>query len=732
VNKIAYGCLGIVFASCTTGQVLAETATPPDPTSYIPSVQPTRITADEAPVIDGVLDDPVWAKAAVIDEFWQVAPELAAPSEKTEMYFAYDSEALYVAIMAYDEQPEKIINRIMTRDGEVYRDDMIRFYIDPYNTGLGGFGFDVNAQGARADRIIQRGRPPIDEWDTIWDSEGQITEDGWVLEMVIPFRSISFDPENSEGWGLLITRELAHKNEEIRWSNIDPGVNKFDFRQPGRLVGIQDIEQGLGLDVELLGTVIANRDWTTTPRDNDIRLEPSANIYYKFTPSLTGLLTLNSDFSDTPLDARQVNTGRFSLFQPETRDFFLQDAAVFEFAGDTFSRSPNGRPFFSRRIGIVGGQQVDLSTGLKLSGELKGIELGVLSAKMGEGNNLDSQTLSVARASIDVLDNSRLGFIATNGDPTGNTNNSLIGSDFIYRTNGLFGGGFMQATAYFMRSLSSLGDDDSFGAKLSYPNDKWSWEVSAQQIGEDFRPALGFVNRPGVNDYNANWHRRFRTTGSWYQYWQIGSSHDVVTDLNGNLQTRKNSLNFNLDLATTDQVNLRAYEGEEVVMTPFSLPTGIIVPNGEYSANGFYAMLRSSFSRPHGTQSDITIEEYFGGERFKFKLNGSVRPSKFWNIDLTWERDDISVPNGDVTVNIYSMNSTVNFSSDISVETQAQYDNISDAFSLFSRMRWEVRPQTEVFLSAGHGAIIDYDTFPRDFESLQTQFVLRFGNRFQF
>ena len=166
--------------------------------------------------------------------------------------------------------------------------------------------------------------------------------------------------------------------------------------------------------------------------------------------------------------------------------------------------------------------------------------------------------------------------------------------------------------------------------------------------------------------------------------------------------------------------------------TTFFLPKGVAVTPGTYSANGVYGMLRSSFSRPYGTNSTFEYEEYFGGERLKTKLNGSIRPSRYWNMEVTWERDDISVPAGDVTVNIYSLQNIINLSSDISVNTQAQYDNISEGFSWFSRMRWEIRPETEVFLSFGHGAIINYDDFPRDFQSVQTQFVLRFGNRFQF
>ena len=332
-----------------------------DFSTYQPSIVPVRIDKADAPSIDGKLDDLVWDRAAVISEFYQVEPSIGPAEVETRVYLVYDENALYVGVKAFDDEPENIFATILQRDGDVWRDDMLRFYIDPFDTGLTGFGFDVNALGARADRLVQANRRPVDEWDTIWDSAGTVTEEGWTAEFVLPFQSISFEPD-SDGWGLMVTRERSHKNQELRWAAIDQSINKFGFARAGRLTGIENVNRGVGLDIETLGSVIAVRDWER-PRDDDLTFEPSANVYYRFTPGLTGLLTLNTDFSDTPLDARQINTGRFSLFFPETRDFFLQDAAFFEFAGQTFSGAPNGQPFFSRRIGIVGGSPVTIDGG---------------------------------------------------------------------------------------------------------------------------------------------------------------------------------------------------------------------------------------------------------------------------------------------------------------------------------------------------------------------------------
>lgn len=703
-----------------------------DLSTYQPSAKATRISEKDGPKIDGDLSDSIWQSITPIDEFYQINPKLGAdPSERTLVYLAYDEEALYVAIEAFDKNPEDIRATILERDGDVWRDDMVRFYIDPFNTGISGFGFDVNALGARADRLVQANRRPVDEWDVIWDSGGKITDTGWTAEFVLPFQSISFDPD-SDGWGLMITREISHKNEEVRWAGIDRSVNKFGFERPGRLVGIEDVDQGTGLDIEVLASVEFSRDWPS-PRTDNFSINPGANISYKFTPSLTGLLTLRSDFSDTPLDTRQINTGRFSLFFPETRDFFLQDAAFFEFGGETFNGAPNGRPFFSRRIGIVNGQPLTIDGGVKLSGEYAGFDLGILSVLMEDTTDLDAQFLSVARGTRQMNDKLRLGFMATQGDPNGEQDNTLIGFDVLYKISNFMNLGQLQVDSFYQRSLSSnVSDDDSFGVRAELPGDKWNGAMGVKEIGQEFQPKLGFVNRRAIRDYNANWRRRQRTTKNGLRYYEFGTSHNIITDLSGDLETRETSLNLGLQTKGTDTLDLDIFNAFERISTPFTLPRGITIPNGEYQNNGATFRLETSRVRPYGAVISLDAQTYFGGDRLKANVTLLARPSPFLDLRSSYSQEKISVPGGDVTIHIGSVDTVFNLSPDLSISTQSQYDNISKSFSFFGRLRWEMRPVTEVFVSVGHGAIIDSAEFSRNVQPIQSQGVLRIGNTFRF
>jgi hypothetical protein len=216
--------------------------------------------------------------------------------------------------------------------------------------------------------------------------------------MAIPFRDLSFDPARSD-WGLEIQRRVRRTGERIRWTNISAAAYYADVSRSGTLTGISGINQGLGLDIQIQGKLAYKHEWEDT-RDGT-KFVMSGNAYYKLTPGLTGTLTINPDFSDSPLDIRQVNTTRFVLFQPETRDFFLQDTATFEFGGRGFIRSDkisrdNARPFFSRNIGLANGEPVSITAGGKMSGQYGNIGIGALSVLTDGGTTRDRQAL-VAR-----------------------------------------------------------------------------------------------------------------------------------------------------------------------------------------------------------------------------------------------------------------------------------------------------------------------------------------------
>jgi hypothetical protein len=350
-----------------------------------PMARAARISTTEAPTIDADLSDPGWAKATVITDFKQREPNPGAPpTERTVLRIMYDDSNFYLSVYAYDSEPDQLIVRSMSRDGEVNQGDHIEITLDPGLTLRNAYAFRIGPAGGRWDGLRLNNLQELPEWNAIWEARARRVPDGWVTEIAIPFSSISYVPGQTS-WGFDFTRNIRRRTEIVRWSSVNPALPITDVSEAGTLTGIEGVNQGLGLDVVPYVVFRAKHDWSVTGDGAGVSATAGGNAFYKITPGLTGTVTVNPDFSDAPLDVREVNTTRFSLFFPETRAFFLQDAGAFEFGGRSFRRSNfdrqnnNALPFFTRNIGLVGGRPVSLVGGGKLSGEYGGVGIGALS-----------------------------------------------------------------------------------------------------------------------------------------------------------------------------------------------------------------------------------------------------------------------------------------------------------------------------------------------------------------
>ncbi len=299
----------------------------------------------------------MWANAAVVDDLHQVTPiEYAEPDERTEILILYDDDALYIAARLYDTDPEQITARNMRQNDNLGQDDRFYVTIDPFNDRRSGYFFGLNPNGVRADGLYRNVTEFYGEWDSIYDAAAGRFEGGWTAEIEIPYKSISFDP-TTDTWGLNFSRTVVRKNEVIAWVSRNRAYNPA---VSGLAVGFEGLEQGIGLEIVPSLAVSDRKNFLTGETDSDT--EPSLDMAYRITPQLNGSLTINTDFSVTEVDDRQVNLTRLGLFFPEKRDFFLREADIFEFGGIGGQRqssipglntlAQNGRPFFSRRIGL--------------------------------------------------------------------------------------------------------------------------------------------------------------------------------------------------------------------------------------------------------------------------------------------------------------------------------------------------------------------------------------------
>jgi len=700
--------------------------------TYAPRLEARKIAREEAPTIDGDLSDAAWSKAAIVEDFYQVEPiEGGAPSQRTRAYLMYDERTLYVGFYLYDTDPSKIRRAILARDGQLRDEDAIRVMLDPYNTRRDGYFFATNANGAKVDALLENNSAIKLEWNALWNVDARIVEDGWIAEFAIPFQSISIDPA-VDVWGLQLLRTIRRTNEEVRWSNVDRTRDRIDLTNIGRLAGVEGVSSGRGLEAQLFATGASSYDWETG--DTDFSFDPSANIFYKLTPSLTGSLTLNTSFADAPLDERQVNTGRFDLFFPETRDFFLQDVQSFEFGGRTVTQSINGLPFFSRNIGIVEGRPVDLIAGAKLSGKLGPANLGVLAVRTGDDSVYDGQYLGAARASFEVLNESKAGVIFTHGDPTGEFNNTLFGADFQYKNSTRFAGTLYADLAY-VRTIdgdgaASVGDHYAAIAG-AYRGLKWEWNAEFYNIGENYRPRLGFANRTGIRQYHANGFRLFRPESGPVRLFMAGIFGLAVTDLDDELLDRELGAFTRVEGRAGDAAEFEVFRGFLDIRAPFDIAGRLAVPAGEYSFTRYNLFAETSEGRTVSVGGEYRWGGVYGGDFRNIGAFVGWRPNRHFRISADYELVRFDLPTGDLDIHVGVIGSTIAINPRMFIQTDVQYDNISENFTFLSRFSWEPQPEREIFISFGHTALIEEDRFPESFRAQGSSLALRLGHTFR-
>ncbi|MFG0329304.1 MAG: DUF5916 domain-containing protein [Phycisphaerales bacterium] len=705
-----------VIAAAPAVSARPQDSEPPDPVDLArlePATRPevVMIRTDAPPEIDGRLDDPAWDAAAVLDDFTQVTPvEGAAPSERTEVRLLYDRDFLYVGVRAFDAEPSKIIAKQMLRDGDQDSDDHILFGVDPFLDRRNGFFFQVNPNGARLDGLIEDNRNIREDWDGIWYAKSRVDDTGWTAEIAIPFKTINFDP-NAPAWGFNFERFIRRRNEIVRWTAASPNKSLRTVADFGNLEGIEEIDQGLGLDFKpfIVGTYqLENNEG----RDEEFELEPGFDLFWKITPSLTAALTVNTDFAETEVDERRVNLTRFPLFFPEKRDFFLQDAYVFNFGG--IRRTP--LPFFSRRIGIgPGGQEVPIDVGVKLTGNADRWNIGVLSVMTEAAAGVEEKNLSVGRVAYQIGDESTVGAIFTSGDPRTNGDNNLVGLDLNLRDSNFDGSNALEGHAWLQSTDSSDADggrEFAWGGSILYPNDRVNWDLFFAQIDEGYNPALGFVSRRGIREYGGSYRYRWRPEDSWMRRFDLGSRFFLVTTLDNEIETLSiTAPGVEFENNAGDEFEIDPEFNREQLFEPFEIADGVIIPVGVYDFARLETSMRTSSGRPFGVGVGVEFGDFFTGSRTDYEAELEWRASEHFFASAGYEMNDIDLPQGDFITRIIRGRVNVMFTPDLSWNTIAQYDNVSESFGVNSRVRWEIEPGNELFVVVNSGFDVDNGSF---------------------
>ncbi len=696
---------------------------------------------DQAITLDGILDEAAWINAPTVDDFYQILPvEFSEPTEKTQVRLLYDEDALYIAAKMWDDQPDAITANVLRQGDQSSTDDDFTIILDPFNDRRSGYRFQINPNGVRREGLYQNTSQIQWEWQGIWQAETMRDTDGWIAEIRIPLKTLSFDPA-SDTWGINFSRRVARFDEQSGW------VSRNQSQNPsiaGEIVGLTGLRQGMGLDVVPSVTVNEQKMFTTSETDSG--LEPSLDIYYKVTPGLNAALTLNTDFSATEVDDRQVNLTRFGLFFPEKRDFFLQDSDIFEFGGISSQtsgggRSPfekplseNARPYFSRKIGLSStGQPVDLDAGARLSGRIGSWNLGTQAIHQAAAGSVEASDLFVGRATLNVLQESQVGFVVTDGDPRTNLDNSVIGADFRYVNSRLSSGRVIEADAWFQQSDTEgvTADDTAWGARIRAPNNTgFKGEIGIKEIGANFNPALGYINRTDIRHLTGETGYTVRLRDRYVRSVYSNVTVERVELLDGGLQSQSINLRTDVRNNLNDKVVPTFTIQKEGVVVPFEISDGIFIPAGDYSFNSLRVHLDTSEHRKVNTKVTIGTGDFYTGTKTDTSVFLEWTPNRNLRTSISHSINDVSLPEGDFTLRLTQIGFDYVFSSTLSWVNIIQYDNDSELMGLNSRLHWIPQAGREMFLVFNHN-VQDFDRDNR-FHSQFADLSFKFNYTFRF
>jgi hypothetical protein len=662
------------------------------------------VRTDTPPVIDGKLDEAIWEKATFIDDFHQIIPvEYGEPTERTEIYMLYDDDALYVGAKLFID-PENITANILKQNTTIFgSDDFISVSFDSFNTKRGGYFFGVNPNGVRSDGLYRNVSQFYVDWDSIYYVETSIVEDGWIAEFEIPFKSISFDP-NTDTWGLNFSRRIQFKNEQVVWVSND---RRYDPSSAGLATGMTGMKQGLGLDI--VPSFSAGRDRNLVSGTADTRLDPSIDVFYKINSGLNASFTANTDFSATEVDDRQVNLTRFSLFFPEKRDFFLREADIFEFG----RLNQNGRPFFSRRIGLGrSGNAIDLELGGKISGRIGDWELGALSIRQEGAGTVDADTLSVIRVKKGLFSESTIGAIFTDGNPTSNLDSQLAGVDFLYRNSKLPGGRIFEVSSWLQQTDTEgvNGDDQAMGISVATPSQEGLvGEFAYNRFEDNFRPALGFANRVGVDQYSGSLNYTWRPNSRRWQNLVFGADFERFNDIGDGLQSESLGITpLQLTTVPGDVIWLRSNFLKEVLVAPFEIFPGVVIPPGEYDFENHGIEFRSASWRKVSGRITFIDGTFYGGNQTRVFGGVTWQPSPKIKANVGFNIADNKLPEGNFTTRLLTAGFDYIFSNKLSWVNLVQYDNVSETLGINMRLNYIPVAGQEFFFVINQN-LQDYD-----------------------
>ena len=672
------------------------------------------------PIVDGnVLGDGSYADAPFATGFVQSRPFEGQPaSERTEVRVVYTGDTLYFGVVCFTEDPATIIVADSRRDSDLTETDSFQIILDTYHDGLNGFVFGTNPAGVEYDGQVTNegqgsgrfggggsGRPSNSRqqrgsggglnvnWDGVWQVATSVTDVGWSAEIAIPFRTLRYPPGEVQTWGMNFQRNIRVLNEQSFWSPMPRQFNLNRLSLAGELQGLRvPAQRNLQVTPYFLGDTTRAATGATSGEG-----QWGADLKYSITPSLTLDATYNTDFAQVEVDDEQINLDRFTLFYPEKRPFFLENAGLF-----SVGQSGAVDVFFSRRIGLSADRgQVPIIGGGRLSGKVgNNTNVGFLNMQTAQlANPLDEtigtpqQNFTVARVRQDMANRSNVGVMVVNRQARGRY---AQGQDYNRTAAfdgrwGLGEGGTV--SGFFARTYSpadtglSADNTHAYGLSAQHQSEIARLSLGYTEVAPNFNPEVGFLARQSYRRMNGSVFMTFRPDDFMGLHeWRPHVNHFTVFDFNtGRHESQFTHIDQHLEWRNGYQVNTGMNITREGVFRPFPIHDSpdnpVWVPPGVYDHSEAQIAGNTNLGAPVSLNVNSIVGGLFGGKRITVTPSLAARAGETFNAILEWSYNDLRLPGGDFTTNLARLRVSYSFTTRMFLQALVQYNDSAEIWS---------------------------------------------------
>jgi Domain of unknown function (DUF5916) len=683
---------------------LAAAATAARANDARPVLRAMRVVEEGAIRVDGRLDEGAWKQAPVTSDFQQREPLEGVPaSEATEVRVLYDPHILYVGILARDREPQRIIARTLRRDRVMEPDlegkygfagdDALAILFDTFQDRRNAVVFATNPNGAEFDASITDESPAFNaDWRGVWRVAAQRGPEGWSAEFAIPFRTLRY-PDGSTAWGFNVERIIRRKNELgiwNGWSRQDGGFHRVS--RAGTLEGLESLPRpALNLEVKPFGLLGANGIEGAASRG---QAQAGLDFKYEVRPGLVLDATVRPDFAQVEADDQQINLTRFDLFFPEKRDFFLENAGIFEFGVRGYFEPPPFLLFFSRRIGIGAEGPTKVLGGGRLSGRAGRQTLGFLDVVEDGAPGQPRTNFGVVRVKRDIGASNYIGGIVADTRRGGEAN-TAAGVDWSFWPTGS-----LDVTGFVARTSSSGegGDGDAYRLGLDYNVDRVGLSGQHLTIEPGARADMGFVTRTDIRRSEATGRVSFRPPMLGLRKVDLLLGGTYIANLAGQRQDESLGPALVLEWNSGDLFRCFVNRGRTRVPEAFDLGGLVPVPAADYEMRQLSFFGSTSQSRPLVLTVQGDLFHTLGGSVSSVGAGATVARNAHLALSVGYTRNAVDLPTGAFTANLASLRVDYAFSTRLFAHAFVQYNGLERKVFTNLRLSFIHRPGSDLYL----------------------------------